>query len=103
MMPLSTDWKLQTAYVDLVSSPDRCGGDGLRLVNLGGEGLHWQAPVSIHGPLAHGLVTEGAGQGAKAGHLGHASCSRLHAHHCSLPGRLATCKHHMPWSQHALP
>lgn len=95
-MSLSTIWELQTAHIDLISSPDCCGGDGLCLVDLGGEGLYWQAPVSVHGPLAHGLVTEGAWQRAKAGQLGHASCSRLHAHHCSLPRRLATCKHPNP-------
>ena len=83
------------AHIDLVSCPDSCGGNGLCLVYLGGEGLHRQAPVPIHGPLTHGLIAQGARQGSKAGHLGHA-CPGLQAHHTGLP---MACFGSMPCTQ----
>lgn len=87
------------AHFDLVSSPDSGGGNGLCLVNLGGEGLHGQAPVPVHGPLRHGLLAEAAGQGSKAGHLGHTRPG-LQGHHTALPMTCldASCTPaHTPW------
>lgn len=73
------------AYLDLVSSPDSCGGNGFCLVYLGCKGLHGHAPVSVPGPLGmHGLLTEAAGQGSKARHLRHTRPC-LQCHHTALP------------------
>lgn len=81
------------AYVDLVSSPDSCGSNRLCFVDLGCEGLHGEAPVSLHGLLAHGGVTQGARQGAKAGHFGHAATRpSVHGDNpCNLPWGLTAC------------
>ena len=68
------------AHIDLVGRPDSCGGNGLCLVYLGGEGLHREAPVAVYGPFTHGLVADSARQGSKAGHLRHAGPG-LQAHH----------------------